>query len=57
MPLAPHRLLLDLNTEWFAFVVPAYPGCAEKEAIKQVLLLLLLIANNSLHLLYMVLQN
>jgi len=38
----PHYLLLHLNQVWFkiqtgfTFLVPAYPGCSGKEAVKQV---------------------
>jgi len=34
MPLPPHHLLLQYNPEWFTFLVPAYPGCPGKKAIK-----------------------
>jgi len=34
MPLPPHHLLLQENPEWFTFLVPAYPGCPGKKAIK-----------------------
>jgi len=30
MPLPPHHLLLQLNPEWFTFLVPAYPGLPGK---------------------------
>jgi len=32
---ATHRLLLQWNPEWFTFLVPAYPGCPGKKAVKQ----------------------
>jgi len=35
MPLPPHRLLLQLNPQWFTFLVPAYPGCPGKKAVKR----------------------
>jgi len=35
MPLPPHHLLLQYDTEWFAFLVPAYPGCPGKKAVKR----------------------
>jgi len=38
MPLPSHDLLLHQNSEWFTFLVPAYPGCAGKAAVKRVLL-------------------
>jgi len=34
MPLPPHHLLLQQNPEWFTFLVPAYPGCPGKKAVK-----------------------
>jgi len=34
MPLPPHHLLLQKNTEWFTFLVLAYPGCPGKMAVK-----------------------
>ena len=34
MPLPPHHLLLQQNPEWFIFLVPAYPGCSGKKAVK-----------------------
>jgi len=34
MPLPPHHLLLEQNPEWFTFLVPAYPGCPVKKAVK-----------------------
>ena len=30
MPLPPDHLLCQQNPEWFAFLVPAYPGCPGK---------------------------
>jgi len=33
MPLTPHHLLLQLNPEWFTFLVPAYPGCPGKRPL------------------------
>jgi len=36
MPLPPHHLLLLQNTEWFTLLVPAYPVCPGKKAVKQV---------------------
>jgi len=30
MPLPPDHLLLQKNTEWFTFLVPAYPVCPGK---------------------------
>ena len=35
-PKTPHNLLPQLNPDWFTFLVPAYPGCPGKAAIKQV---------------------
>ena len=35
MPLPPHRLLLQQNPEWFILLVPAYPGCPGKKAVKR----------------------
>jgi len=37
MQLPPHRLLLQQKKkpEWFTFLVPAYPGCPGKKAIKE----------------------
>jgi len=36
MPLPPHHLLLNWNSDWvLIFLVPAYPGCHGKEAVKQ----------------------
>jgi len=35
MPLPAHRLLLQLNPEWFTFLVPAYPGCPGKKAVER----------------------
>jgi len=32
----PRHLLPDLNHTGFTFLVPAYPGCPGKEAVKQV---------------------
>jgi len=34
MPLPPHHLLLQHNPEWFTYLVPAYPGCPGKKAVK-----------------------
>jgi len=34
MPLPPHHLLLQYNPEWFTFLVPAFPGCPGKKAVK-----------------------
>ena len=34
MPLPPHHLLLQQNPEWFILLVPAYPGCPGKKAVK-----------------------
>ena len=34
MPLPPHHLLLQWNPELFTFLVPAYPGCPGKKAVK-----------------------
>jgi len=34
IPLPPRHLLLQQNPEWFTFLVPAYPGCPGKKAIK-----------------------
>jgi len=45
--LSPHYLLLDYNPEWFYLSDAAYPGCPGNEAIKWVLLLLLVVAINS----------
>jgi len=35
MPLPPHHLLLQQNPEWFILLIPAYPGCPGKKAIKR----------------------
>jgi len=35
MPLPLHHLLLQQNPEWFTLLVPAYPGCPGKKAIKR----------------------
>ena len=35
MPLPPRRLLLQQNPEWFILLVPAYPGCPGKKAVKR----------------------
>ena len=35
MPLPPHHLLLQQNPEWFILLVPAYPGCPGKKAVKR----------------------
>ena len=32
----PHHLLPRLSPDWFAFLVPARPGCPGKEAVKRV---------------------
>jgi len=32
----PHNLLPHLNPDWFIFLVPAYPGCPGKKAVKRV---------------------
>jgi len=37
MPLLPHHLMLAQNPEWFTFLVPAYPGCPGKKAVKWML--------------------
>ena len=34
MPLQPCHLLFQLNPEWFILLVPAYPGCPGKKAVK-----------------------
>jgi len=31
----PPRLLLQQNPEWFILLVPAYPGCPAKKAVKR----------------------
>ena len=36
MPLPPHHLLLQQNPEWSILLVPAYPGCPGKKAVKRV---------------------
>ena len=36
MPVLPHHLLLQQNPEWFILLVPAYPGCPGKKAVKWV---------------------
>jgi len=38
MPLPPHHLLLHQSPIGFTLIVPAYAGCAGKEAVKQVCL-------------------
>ena len=35
MPLPPHHLLLKQNPEWFILLLPAYPGCPGKKAVKR----------------------
>ena len=35
MPLPPRHLLLQQNPEWFILLVPAYPGCPGKKAVKR----------------------
>ena len=35
MPLPPHHLLLQQNPEWLILLVPAYPGCPRKKAVKR----------------------
>jgi len=35
LPLLSHHLLLQYNPEWFTFLVPAYPGCPGKKAVKR----------------------
>jgi len=35
MSLPPHHLLLHKNSEWFTFLVPAYPGCPGNKAFKR----------------------
>ena len=35
MPLPPRHLLLQQNPAWFILLVPAYPGCPGKRAVKQ----------------------
>jgi len=35
MPLPPHHLLLQQNPEWLILLVPAYPGCPGKKAVKR----------------------
>jgi len=36
MPLPPHCLIVSLKSRMgFAFLIPAYPGCPGKEAVKQ----------------------
>jgi len=34
MPLPPSSLASE-NPEWFTFLVPAYPGCPGKKAVKR----------------------
>jgi len=34
MSLPPHHLLLQQNPKWLTVLVPAYPGCPVKNAIK-----------------------
>ena len=39
MPLPPHHLWIHQNPDWFnlsVFLVPVYPGCPRKEAVKRV---------------------
>ena len=36
MPLPPSHLLLQQNPEWFILLVPTYPGCPGKKAVKRV---------------------
>ena len=36
MPLPPHHLLLHQNPVVLTFLLPAYPGCPGKEAVKRV---------------------
>ena len=35
MPLPPRHLLLQQNPEWFILLLPAYPGCPGKKAVKR----------------------
>ena len=35
IPLPPRHLLLQQNPEWFILLVPAYPGCSGKKAVKR----------------------
>ena len=35
MPLPPRHLLLQQNLEWFILLVPAYPGCPRRKAVKR----------------------
>ena len=35
MPLPPHHFSLQQNPEWVTFLVPAYPGCPGKRAVKR----------------------
>ena len=35
MLLPPRHLLLQQNPEWFILLVPAYPGCPGKKAVRQ----------------------
>ena len=41
MPLPPRYLLLQQNPEWFILLVPAYPGCPGKKAVKRLYVCLL----------------
>jgi len=47
MPLSPHHLLLKIQIG-LTFLVPAYPGCPGKEAIKRVSVCLLLVVIGTL---------
>jgi len=42
MPLPPHHLLLQQNPEWFILLVPAYPGCPGKRAVKRLCVFIVL---------------
>ena len=35
MPLPPRHLFLQQSPKWFILLVPAYPGCPRKKAVKQ----------------------
>ena len=42
MPAPPRHLLLQQNPEWFILLVPAYPGCHGKKAVKRFCMCVLL---------------
>ena len=49
MPLPPHQLLLQQNPEWFILLVPAYPGCPGKKAVKRLCVCVCVYASTTVH--------